>query len=151
VPDVDGDFYRRLRRRLTEWMRTGGRRHRWAEWVLAGPDLFHLLCRLTLDRAVPAAEKAKLAIAIAYFVSPFDLLPEALTGPAGYVDDVALAAYVLHSVLQATDATVLRRHWAGERDVLEVIRRILGVAQRMVGKRRWGRLVGLVGGRGRRR
>ncbi len=48
------------------------------------PDLLHLLCKLTIDEDVPVKERAKLAAAIAYFISPIDLVPEAIVGIIGY-------------------------------------------------------------------
>ena len=104
------------------------------------PDLFHLLCRLALDKDVPAAHKVKLAGAVAYFISPFDLVPEALTGPIGYVDDVAVAAFVLNALVNESGKDLVARHWAGQADLLGVIRRILAFADEMLGSGLWARL-----------
>ncbi|MFC1550906.1 YkvA family protein, partial [Candidatus Neomarinimicrobiota bacterium] len=93
---------------------------------------------------VPVKEKAKLAAAIAYFVSPIDLIPEAIIGPIGYVDDIALAAYVLRSIINDTNPEVVQKHWAGDTDVLKVIQNILEVADQMVGSGLWKKLKGLV-------
>jgi uncharacterized membrane protein YkvA (DUF1232 family) len=143
----EADFYQKLRRRVREWIRKKGRTHKWADYVMLAPDLFHLMCKLSLDRDVPRVEKVKLAVAVAYFISPVDLLPEALMGPAGYLDDVALAAYVLNSIINKTDPEVVRRHWAGEGDVLEVIQRVLDVSDDMLGTGLWRRVKKLVGPR----
>jgi len=98
-----------------------------------------------VDPDVPKADKAKLVGVIAYFISPIDLMPEALLGPIGYVDDIALAAYVLNGMLNHTDPEVLRRHWAGDTDVLEVIKRILATADKMMSSKILGKLKRLVG------
>ena len=50
------------------------------------------------------------------------------------------AALVLNGLVNRTDPMLVRMHWAGEGDVLEVLQRILRVAGRMVGSRLWGRL-----------
>jgi len=142
MEDQSGDFYQTLRKRISDWLEREGGTHKWAEYILLAPDLFHLLCKLTLDPEVPVKEKAKLAATIAYFVSPLDLLPEVIMGPVGYVDDVALSAYVLNSLLNTTDAKVVKKHWAGDRDVLEVIQQVLKVADDMVGSGVWRRLTG---------
>ena len=76
-----GDFYTHLRDKLTDWTKGGTTKHQFAEYILAAPDLFHLLCKLSLDKDVPTEQKAKLAVALAYFVSPLDVIPEALVGP----------------------------------------------------------------------
>jgi uncharacterized membrane protein YkvA (DUF1232 family) len=139
------DFYRTLRAKVRLWTRTDtGRSSPWAEYLLLAPDLFHLLCRLAVDPEVPRAEKAKLAAAIAYFVSPLDLIPEMFLGPIGYADDVALAAYVLNGIVNQTRPEVVARHWAGDGDVLEVIRRTLAAADRLLGSGLWKRLKSLV-------
>lgn len=141
------DFYKKLRVKLRKWAESSdGKQNKWAEYILAAPDLFHLLCKLALDKDVSAKEKAKLAVAIAYFVSPVDLMPEALLGPAGYADDVVLAAYVLKGVINSTPKEIVDRHWAGDGDVLEVIQHILEVADEMLGSGLVGKLKGLFGG-----
>jgi uncharacterized membrane protein YkvA (DUF1232 family) len=136
--DQKKDFYQDLRVRMREWLKTKeGMDSKWGEYLMFAPDLFHLLCRLSIDKDVPVKEKAKLAGAIAYFVSPIDLLPEALIGPLGFVDDISLAAYVLHSIMRQTSPEIVRKHWSGEEDVLEVVRKILKVADDMVGQGLW--------------
>ena len=132
------DFYQELRTRIRKWLQSRqGAESKWAEYVLFAPDLFHLLCKLALDKQVPAAEKSKLAVALAYFVAPIDVLPEILLGPIGFIDDIALAAYVLNSLFNNTNPDIIRKHWAGEEDILEVIRRILKSADEMVGSGLW--------------
>jgi uncharacterized membrane protein YkvA (DUF1232 family) len=127
-------FYHKLRKTLKIWAgddksRTG----RSADFVLAGPDLFILMVRLGQDERVSRADKAKLAGAVAYFMNPLDLVPELVLGPAGLVDDVALAAFVLHDVLEHTDPAVVREHWEGSADILDLIRQIVSTADSMVG------------------
>ncbi|TYO95344.1 YkvA family protein [Desulfallas thermosapovorans] len=135
------DFYQNLRVKIKKWLDSkSGADNKWAEYILLAPDIFHLLYKLTLDKDVYVADKAKLAAAIAYFISPVDLIPEALLGPAGYVDDLALAAYVLNRIINNTDPEVVRRNWAGDGDVLEVIQSILRVADKMVGSGLWKKL-----------
>jgi len=139
------DFYHELRAKVKTWINTEeGKNHKWAEYLLATPDLFHLLCKLSIDKDVPITEKAKLAGAIAYFVSPIDLIPEALVGPIGYADDISLAAYVLNQIVNKTDPEVIKRHWAGEGDVLELIQAILERADKMVGAGLWGKLRNMI-------
>lgn len=135
------DYYQRLRKQVRDWLQSEeGRQHRWADYLLFAPDLFHLLWKLSGEKDVRVRDKAKLAAAIAYFISPLDLVPEALVGPVGYLDDIALAAYVLNGMLNHTDPQVLRRHWAGAEDVLEVIRKILAAADKMLSAKILGKL-----------
>lgn len=132
------DFYRRLRRRVSAWATTGdGRNHRWADVVCVAPDLVHLMTRLVLDERVPSSAKSRLVAALLYFMSPLDALPEAFLGPAGYLDDIALAAFVLNGLMNRIDPSILREYWAGSDDVLDVIRRIVSRADQMIGSGLW--------------
>ncbi len=138
------DFYKRLRERIANWSAREGKSSSVFNYILLAPDFFHLLCKLMLDPRVPGREKKKVGAAIAYFISPVDLIPEGLVGPAGYVDDVALAAYVLNSILNSVGPEVLEEHWAGESDVLDKIHEVLNVADRLVGSGMWKRIKGLI-------
>ena len=147
MQDEHQDFYQTLRGKIHDWLESKeGHDHTWADFLLLAPDLFHLLCKLSVDPDVSSQDKTKLVVAIAYFISPIDLIPEAFLGPIGYVDDIALTAFVLNGLLNRTDPETIRRHWAGEEDVLEVIQKIIGVADQMVGSGIWKKLRGLGGG-----
>jgi uncharacterized membrane protein YkvA (DUF1232 family) len=100
-----------------------------------------LLVRLSRDDRVSQTNKAKLAGAVVYFINPLDFIPEIVLGPAGLVDDIALSAFVLHDVLESTDPAVVREHWEGNADILDLIRQILAVADSMVGGPIWRRLI----------
>ena len=49
------------------------------------------------------------------------------------LDDIALAGLVLHDLLERTDPSVVREHWEGDVDVLELVRKVMAVADTMVG------------------
>ena len=142
------DFYRRLRRRISEWLATeNGRTHRWADVLCLAPDLVHLMIKLMLDSRVPGSAKSRLLAALLYFMSPLDALPEAFLGPVGYLDDIALAAFVLNGLLNQIEPDILRHHWAGRDDVLDVIRRLIASADQMIGSGLWQRLRRRLSGR----
>lgn len=135
------DFYQNLRKKIHDWLQSDeGKSYRWSKFILLAPDFFHLLCKLSMDKDVPLTEKGKLAAAIAYCVSPIDIIPEAFFGPVGYLDDAALAAYVLNSIVNKTNPEIIRRHWAGEEDILEAIQSTLKAADKMLGKGLWNKL-----------
>lgn len=115
---------------------------KYADILLVAPDLLHVLIRLAADKRVPPFQKAKLAATIAYFIVPIGVVPEALVGPIGYIDDVALAAYVLSSMLNSKEAHLVREHWAGEGNVLDVVQGILDVAQSAIQGGLWRNLKG---------
>ena len=142
---MDHDFYQRMRTEIRQWLQTKtGKSSKWSEYILLAPDLFHLLTRLALDKDVPSPEKAKIAGALAYFISPIDLLPEVFLGPIGYLDDVALAAFVINSVMKNCDPAIITRHWAGEQDVLELVQQIVDVGADMLGNKIWEKLKRMV-------
>jgi len=95
---------------------------------------------LAIDKDVPSNEKIKLVGAIVYFVTPFDFIPEVIIGPAGYMDDVVVAAVVLNSLLNKVDAEIVKKHWAGNKDVLTLIQEIFNFADELVGSGLWSRI-----------
>lgn len=143
--EMKGDFYQKMRVDIREWLQTKtGKGYKWGEYLLLAPDLFHLLAKLAIDKDVPAGEKAKIAGALAYFISPIDLVPEAMFGPMGYLDDVALAAYVISSIMKNSDPEIVTRQWAGEQDVLELVQQIVDVGAEMLGDKLWTKLKKIV-------
>jgi uncharacterized membrane protein YkvA (DUF1232 family) len=130
----ENDFYQKLRIRIKVWSEkkeTGS--YRWAKWLLLAPDLFHLLIRLIADPSVALREKAKLGAVVAYFISPLDLLPELILGPTGFLDDIVLTAYALNSMINRIDPVLIRKHWAGEGDVLVTLQNVVNMADQMIG------------------
>jgi uncharacterized membrane protein YkvA (DUF1232 family) len=132
---------------MRTWLAGRGAGYRWADYLMLAPDLFHLLCRLAADPRVPLSSKAKLLAGIAYFIAPTDVVPELLLGPAGYIDDVALSAYLLNELVQVTGEDVLADHWAGDADLLEVIRNILDEIDAVLSGGVWKAVRGMFGRR----
>jgi uncharacterized membrane protein YkvA (DUF1232 family) len=134
------DFYQQMREGIRDWLKGKGKGYKYADYLLAAPDLFHLLCRVVIDPDVPAEEKAKLVAAIVYFVSPLDFFPEAFVGHLGYIDDIVVAAVVLNRLVNEINPDIVKRHWAGDEDVLALIGEILKVADQLVGVGLWERI-----------
>ena len=78
-----------------------------------------LLVRLSLDKNVPTQARMLIGGALAYFVLPFDLLPEAIVGVGGYVDDLVLATAVLSQAFGGELEPYARKHWSGSEDLRE--------------------------------
>jgi uncharacterized membrane protein YkvA (DUF1232 family) len=91
--------------------------------VLLLPDLAVLLVRLLRDPRVPAGGKAIALLGVGYVLSPVDLVPEALFGPIGLVDDLLIVAATLSRVLNYVHPDVVRSHWSGQGDALDAIQR----------------------------
>lgn len=62
-----------------------------------GPELFKLLCDL-LNSKVDKTLKLPICGAIAYYVTPDDIISEQVYGPYGYIDDIYISSYVLKMV-----------------------------------------------------
>src|SRR2546423_1991092 len=110
-----------------------------SDFLLFVPDIFILLWRLLNDPRVNGKNKVLLGSGVAYFLFPFDLVPEAFLGPIGYADDLVLAVYILNRMLIDTDADILREHWSGSEDVLATIQKVLNAADQLVGSNILGR------------
>ncbi len=134
-------YYLKLRKNISNWLEEKANiNHRFKKYIMLVPDMFYLLVKLVQDPEVPQSKKVKLISAIAYFISPIDFLPEAFLGPIGYMDDLAIAAYVLNDMLNAIDPQIIRKHWAGDTDILITIKNILINADNLIGKGIWNKI-----------
>ena len=97
------------------------------EYALLVPRLLKLLWRLARDPRVPARSKATLFILMGYIVSPVDLIPDFFPG-IGQLDELVLTAFALDHMLNRVPAEVVREHWDGDKDVLEVVQEVLDIA-----------------------
>jgi len=137
----NADFYQKLRTIIRKWEnKSEGPKHKWFEYILLAPDLFHLLTKLLMDKAVSMEFKTKIGLVILYFISPIDLIPEAIVGPGGYIDDIALAAYMIHIMVNKIDPEVIHKHWAGNGNILIIVQNIVTDAHQMVGRGIWSKL-----------
>lgn len=108
------------------------------------PNLIKLLGRLVRDPRVPRRSKVVIGAALAYLVSPVDLIPEFIP-VVGFADDVLLVSYALNHLITVAGEDVVLEHWDGPRDMLELVRSVLEVASDLVPpqlKRLIGRLSG---------
>jgi uncharacterized membrane protein YkvA (DUF1232 family) len=92
--------------------------------ALVLPDLTVLLTRLLRDPRVPRGPKLVALLGLGYVLSPIDLLPEILLGPIGLVDDLIVVTAALSHLLNDVHPDVVRAHWSGKGDALEVIQRV---------------------------
>jgi len=128
-------FYDRMRESIRKYLdKKGSVAGTAGEYLLLAPDVFVLMWRLVNDSRVDAKNKMMLGSGIAYYLFPLDIIPEAIFGPMGYIDDLVFAAYLLKRMLSDTDAAILREHWSGRGDILDSIRGVLEAAESLVGK-----------------
>jgi uncharacterized membrane protein YkvA (DUF1232 family) len=101
------------------------------EYALFAPRLVRLVLRLMRDPRVPPRQKAILVVLGAYLASPIDLIPDFIPG-IGSVDDLVLAAFALDQILNRVPEEVVREHWDGNEDVLQIVREVLAISSSVV-------------------
>ena len=118
------DFYDKLRKQIDDQAGRLNARYgrKVAGWLFALPDLFVLCARLMFDPRVSFASKGVLGVALLYMISPVDLIPEAIFGPFGLLDDLAIVILALHKMRASQpDAGILRELWSGDGDIIALI------------------------------
>ena len=109
-------------------------RSRMTNLALIIPNLLLLSARLMVDPRVPAKERLLVAGAIAYAVIPFDFIPDMIPF-VGQVDDAYLIALTLLRLMSVTEPRVIREHWRGGGDVVELIGATALLAGRLLPRR----------------
>lgn len=98
------------------------------------PNMISLCGRLLTDRRVPLAEKALFAGAVIYALMPLDFIPDLLPF-IGQIDDAYLIALTLLRLIGRTDERVVREHWSGGGDVVQLAEAIKSVAPKLLPER----------------
>ena len=101
------------------------------EYALIAPRLVKLMVRLMRDPRVPPRSKAVLVVVVAYLASPIDVIPDMIPG-VGQLDDIVIAAFALDYMINQVPVEILKEHWDGDEDVLEIIRNIAEIAASLV-------------------
>ena len=95
-------------------------RRRMKNLLLFIPNLVLLCGRLMVDPRVPAKERLLVGGAIIYAIIPLDLIPDMLPF-VGQVDDAYLIALTLLRLMSTTDPKLVREHWNGGGDIVELV------------------------------
>lgn len=109
-------------------------RRRMKNLLLFIPNMILLCARLMTDSRVPATEKALVAGAVIYAIIPLDLIPDMIPF-VGQIDDAYLIAATLLRLVDRTDARVVREHWKGGGDVVELIEAMAQMTAKLLPKR----------------
>lgn len=130
------DFYQRLRVKINKWVQNGkinkkkgGWTDHFLQYLLLLPDMVHLMIKLFSHRKVPAHVKGYILVALAYLVSPIDLIPDFIP-VAGFIDDLLVTAILLNKIINSADRELMetiKTLWAGEEDVFAKVKEIVGV------------------------
>ncbi|MEP7086838.1 MAG: YkvA family protein [Gemmatimonadota bacterium] len=76
------------------------------------PSYLRLMAGLVTDPRVPTLDKVLLGVAIAYVVSPIDLIPDFIPF-LGQVDDVFVLVLAVRRLITNAGMRVVRDHWDG--------------------------------------
>lgn len=129
------DFYQRVRGKIVKWAQGSGAGKDVTQYILLIPDIMALFVRLMADPIVSAQLKAEIAAASAYIIIPIDLLPEAVLGPAGLIDDALVGMLALNRVVKVMGQAgedKLRNYWDGDDDILVVMQELLAKGDKFV-------------------
>ena len=102
--------------------------------LLFVPNLVVLCGKLMVDPRVPAKERLLVAGAIVYAIVPLDLIPDMIPF-VGQIDDAYLIALSLLRLTTLANPNVVREHWRGGGDVVELIGSTATIAAKFLPKR----------------
>lgn len=108
-------------------------RSRLKNLLLFIPNMLMLSGRLLADSRVPLTERALVGGAIIYAIVPIDLIPDMIPF-VGQIDDAYLIALSLLRLMERTDPKIVREHWRGGGDVVELVGAAALVAARFLPK-----------------
>jgi uncharacterized membrane protein YkvA (DUF1232 family) len=131
------DFYQKLRKKIKSQMSKHRAKskekqtpyERLVEYLMVLPDFFHLSWKLLFDKTVPSENKGVLIAALAYVVSPIDLIPDMIP-IAGWVDDLIVITVALNKFFDSNNEKIsaaIKKHWAGDIDIFETTKHILDI------------------------
>ncbi|BDH79317.1 MAG TPA: DUF1232 domain-containing protein [Methanothermobacter sp.] len=86
------------------------------------PDIFQLLSDLLNDDKIGAKTRLMICATLGYLVAPYDILPEEIYGPHGYIDDIFLCSLIIEKIAQDLGYNYLEKYWKGEENLKSVIR-----------------------------
>ena len=98
------------------------------------PNMVILTAKLMVDSRVPRTERALFAAALIYAIIPFDFIPDMIPF-VGQIDDVFLISLTVLRLIDHTDDTVVREHWRGGGDIVQLAESAATVAPLLMPRR----------------
>src|SRR5215468_7203723 len=98
------------------------------------PNMVILCAKLMVDPRVPLTERALFAAAVIYAIIPFDFIPDMIPF-IGQVDDLFLVALTVLRLIDRTDDSVVREHWRGGGDVVQLAESVTTIAPFLMPRR----------------
>lgn len=123
------DFYELLKENLDSF------EGEYDKFIDFGPDLFNLLTKLLNEDFLSSNDRMMINSAIAYFVTPYDIIPEQIYGPYGYVDDIFISCFVLCNIAESYGFDLLEKIWNNQlHDFEETLHLCYNKSKKIVGK-----------------
>src|SRR2546421_11100353 len=98
------------------------------------PNMVALTARMMVDSRVPRTERALFAAALIYAIIPFDFIPDMIPF-VGQIDDLFLISLTLLRLIDRTDDVIVREHWRGGGDIVQLAESAATIAPLLMPKR----------------
>jgi uncharacterized membrane protein YkvA (DUF1232 family) len=98
------------------------------------PNMIVLCAKLMVDSRVPRTERALFAGALIYAIIPFDFIPDMIPF-VGQIDDLFLISLTILRLIDRTDDRVVREHWRGGGDIIQLVESVATMAPLLIPKR----------------
>jgi uncharacterized membrane protein YkvA (DUF1232 family) len=109
-------------------------RRRMKNLLMFLPNMIALCARLMVDSRVPRTERALFAAAVIYAIIPFDFIPDMIPF-VGQIDDLFLISLTLLRLIDRTDDKIVREHWRGGGDVVQLAESVVTIAPLLMPRR----------------
>jgi uncharacterized membrane protein YkvA (DUF1232 family) len=109
-------------------------RRRIKNLLLFIPNLILLCVRLMRDSRVSNTDRALVAAAVIYAIIPWDLIPDMIPF-VGQIDDLYLISLTLLRLLDRADPRLVREHWNGGGDVVQLVESMVTISAKLLPKR----------------
>src|SRR5436189_6230779 len=97
------------------------------------PNMVALTARMMVDTRVPRTERALFAAAVIYALIPFDFIPDMIPF-VGQIDDLFLISLTLLRLIDHTDDMIVREHWRGGGDIVQLAESVATIAPLLMPK-----------------
>jgi uncharacterized membrane protein YkvA (DUF1232 family) len=124
---MSAEYLRALREQVAGYAGT------WKDVVVLAPSYARLMFHLLRNPRLASRHRLWVDAAIAYLVSPHDVIPEGEVGPYGYVDDIFCCAYVANRVAYDLGWDQIEEGWEGDGSARDISERILAREQELLG------------------
>ncbi|MEE9207901.1 MAG: DUF1232 domain-containing protein [Gemmatimonadota bacterium] len=105
----------------------------WKDVVSLTPAFAELMFKMLADPRLKREHKLLVDAAIAYLVSPDDVIPEKDVGAYGYLDDLFCLAYVTNRIAVDRGWELIQESWPSTGSVHELVDRILAREHELLG------------------